>query len=107
MESQISNIDVTITPIMVAMAVFVSFAIQFIKALLNRLAFFGTDEIKKSFFPMISITLTIGAFFLAGVENFLLAGVVMGLSASGGYTMLNGSAGLAKKNGTKPQEIAP
>jgi len=98
MENEINNLDVTVTPIMMSMAIFVSFAIQFIKALLNRFDFFDADEIKKSFFPMISIGLTMGAFFLAGIENWILAGVVMGLTASGGYTMLHGSAGLIKKS---------
>ena len=98
MEEQLNNIDVTITPIMLAMAVFVSFAIQFCKALLSRITFFDADEVKKSFFPMISIALTTLAFYLAGVDNYLLGGIVMGLSASGGYTMLNASAGLVKKN---------
>jgi len=100
MEEQIqklSDIKITITPIMMMMSVFVSFAIQFIKAILERWSFFSADEIKKTLFPMITIALTMAAFYLAGVTEWPLAGAVMGLAASGGYTSFSGSAGLVKK----------
>ena len=97
MENGISEINVNITPLMMAMAVPISFAIQFIKATVKRWSFFNADEIKKSFFPMVSIALTMAAYRLAGIDEWLLAGVVMGLAASGGYQAFSGTAKLVKK----------
>jgi len=102
MEEQIKNlsdIEVNLTPLMMAMAIPISFAIQFIKALANKLEFFRAEEIKKSLFPIVSIALTVGAYWLAGIQEYLLAGIVMGLAASGGYQAFNGTAKLIKKNG--------
>jgi hypothetical protein len=99
MEGQIpdiGDIDVALTPLMMAMAIPISFAIQFVKALANRIELFKAEEIRKSFFPMISITLTIGAYYIAGIQDFLIAGIVMGLAASGGYQAFSGTAKLVK-----------
>lgn len=99
MEEQIANlsdIEVTLTPLMMVLAVPISFAIQFIKALANKVEFFKADEIKKSFFPIVSIALTIGVYYLAGVKDFLIAGSVMGLAASGGYQAFRGAGKLVK-----------
>jgi hypothetical protein len=100
MEGQInlSDIEVTLTPLMIVLAVPISFAIQFIKALANRLEFFKAEEISKSLFPMLSIVLTCLVYMMAGVENWIIAGVVMGLAASGGYQAFNGSAKLVSKS---------
>lgn len=98
MEGQIPNlsdIEVTLTPLMMVLAVPISFTIQFIKALTSHWGFF-TEEIKKSFFPMVSIALTIGIYCLAGIDDYLLAGVVMGLAASGGYQAFSGAGKLIK-----------
>ena len=97
MENGFSQIDVTLTPLMMAMAIPISFAIQFIKALAKKVSFFEAEEIKKSFFPMVSIALTMAAYRLAGIEEWLLAGIVMGLAASGGYQAFAGTAKLIKK----------
>ena len=104
MEDQVGNlsdIEVTLTPLMMALAIPISFAIQFIKALITKVQFFQAEEIKKSLFPMVSIGITAGVYYIAGIENWILSGVVMGLAASGGYQAFNGAAKLVKKpNGT-------
>ena len=46
---------------------------------------------------MVSIALTMAAYRLAGIEEWLLAGIIMGLSASGGYQAFSGTAKLVKK----------
>jgi len=94
--ANLSDIEVTLTDLMMVLAVPISFAIQFIKALADKVEFFKAEEIRKSLFPMISIALTIGAYYIAGVQDFVIAGVVMGLAASGGYQAFSGSAKLIK-----------
>jgi len=102
MEEQINDLNINITTSMMIIAFFCSFAVQFIKVVLKRFTFFSSDEIKKSFFPMLSIALTAGALFIAGVEDWMIAGVILGWSACGGYTSLSGSAGLIKKSPVLP-----
>jgi hypothetical protein len=97
MEEQIKNLNVNITESMMLIALFCSFAVQFVKAALKRFNFFTDDEVKKSFFPMISIFFTAGALFLVGTKDWLMAGVILGWSACGGYDSFSGSAGLVKK----------
>lgn len=100
MEGQVGNlndIDVTLTPLMMALAIPISFAIQFIKALATKVQFFQSEEIRKSFFPMVSIAITAAVYYFAGIERWLLASVVMGLTASGGYQAFSGAAKLVKK----------
>ena len=98
---QFSDIKVNLTPLMMAMAIPISFAIQFIKALANKVEFFKAEEIRKSFFPMVSIAITMAVYYIAGLNDWLLAGVVMGLAASGGYQAFNGAAKLVNGNGNK------
>ena len=95
MEEQIKQLgDITVTPLMLALAIPVTFAIQFIKALVGKWNFFSADEIKKSLFPLVGIAITIMAYYFAGIENWMLAGVVMGLAASGGYDAFSGASRL-------------
>lgn len=88
-----SSLDVTITPTMVVMAGFVSYVLQFIKACVGTWAWL-TGERQKPLWPMVGIALCSLAFGLAHVENFLVAGVVLGLAAGGGYDMFKGTTAL-------------
>jgi len=100
-EEQMSNIDVTLTPLMMAMAVPIALAIEFIKALSKRLDFL-TPEIRKPLLPLVGIMLAMMAFGLAGIENWLMAGTVVGLSAGGGYDLFKGMSRAGKKNPVAP-----
>jgi hypothetical protein len=88
-----SSLEVTITPTMVVIAGFVSYVLQFIKACVcgwPRL----TDAIQKPLWPMVGIALCSLAFGFAHVENFLVAGAILGLAAGGGYDMFKGTTAL-------------
>jgi len=104
MENGLSEINVTLTPLMMTMAVPIALAVEFIKALSNKLNFF-TTEIRKPLFPLVGIGLAILAFGLAGVENWLVAGVMIGLSAGGGYDLFKGMAQVSKKPPVAPAGV--
>jgi hypothetical protein len=89
----ISSLTVTITPTMICIAGFISFVIQFIKACIGQWPKL-TDEIQKPLWPLVGILLCSLAFGMAQVENFLVAGTVLGLAAGGGYVLFKGTTAL-------------
>jgi len=91
MTQSLGGMDVTITPMMMAMAVPIALAVEFIKAIIGRWPII-TPEIRKPLFPLLGIGLALMSFALAGIENWLLAGVLIGLSAGGGYDLFKGMA---------------
>jgi len=102
----ISSLNVTMTPTMYVLGMVVALVLEFIKAMISRWPFM-TPEIKKPLMPLLSISLSSLVFGLAGVEGWLVAGVLIGLAAGGGYDIFRGTAGL-KPNGSigiaKPPE---
>jgi len=89
----INNLNVTMTPTMYVIGLVVALAVEFIKALLSRFSFV-TAEIKKPLFPLIGIGLSAMAFAIGGLENWLIAGVIIGLATGGGYDMFRGTSKL-------------
>jgi len=89
----ISNLNVTMTPTMYVIGLVVALAVEFIKAILSRWSFV-TAEIKKPLFPLIGVFLSSMAFAVGGIENWLIAGVIIGLATGGGYDMFKGTSKL-------------
>jgi len=101
LSNAISSLDVTITPTMLVLALFVSYVVQVIKALVGKWPVL-TEEIEDPLWPMISMTLCTVAFGAAGVENYLVAGAILGLSAGGGFSLFKGTTALSTR---KPEPI--
>jgi len=92
----VNNLNVTMTPTMYVIGLVVALAVEFIKAVLSRFSFL-TAEIKKPLFPLIGVVLSSMAFSLGGIENWLIAGVIIGLATGGGYDMFKGTSNLQVK----------
>jgi hypothetical protein len=106
MEEQISQLaekGVELQYNMIYMAVFISFAVQFAKVLLQRFSFFNEQGVKEAFYPLLSIGLTSAVYYFCGVQDWALAGVIMGSSAAGGYVAFSGTAKMANKINTPVQ----
>lgn len=88
--TNLEGLDVTITTTMQVLAVVVALMVQFVKALLSRWPILS-DEAKKALFPLLSVGFTMGLFYLSGTENWLIASIVTGLTASGGYSVFSGA----------------
>jgi len=101
-QTQLQGLDVTITTTMQVLGVVVALALQFIKAFTVRWAAL-TDDMRKALWPLVSIGLTMLCFWLGKVDNWLIAGVVVGLSACGGYDWFAG----ASKLGAKAPPVVP
>jgi len=103
LSNAISSLEVTITPTMLVIAGFVAYAIQFIKACVGGWARLS-DAIQKPLWPMVGMALCALAFGLGGVENYLVAGAVLGLAAGGGYDIFKGTSALnqPRSNGGEP-----
>lgn len=91
----ISSLDVTITPTMLVLTGVVTYMIQFLKACVSTWVWL-TDEREKAMWPLVGIGLCSLAFGFAGVENFLVAGGILGLAAGGGYDQFKATSGLIK-----------
>lgn len=100
--TELEGLDVTITTTMQVLGVVVALALQVIKGLSSQWDFLS-EEVRKALWPLVSIGLTVGCFYAGKVENALVAGVVVGLAASGGYSLFSG----VTKAGVKPPAIVP
>jgi len=91
MNQSFGGMDITVTPLMMAMAVPIALAVEFIKAIIGNWKII-TPEVRKPLFPLLGIGLAVMSFWLAGIESWLMAGVLIGLSAGGGYDLFKGMA---------------
>ena len=94
---------VTITYAMMVLTIGVALFVELIKVILSRFAWF-TADLKKPFLPLLSIGVTMAVFRATGQTSWLLAGVILGWSASGGYTWV---AGMLEKLGLKTKAVVP
>lgn len=91
----LSNLDVTLTSTTYVVGLVASLAVQFIKAIISRWPSVR-PEIKKPLLPLIGIVLCCLTLAVAGVENWFVAGVVIGLASGGGYDIFKGTSNLSK-----------
>ena len=103
MNQSFGGMDITVTPMMMAMAVPIALAVEFIKAIIGRWKII-TPEVKKPLFPLLGIGLAVLSFWVAGIESWLMSGMLIGLSAGGGYDLFKGMANV--RNG-KPVTNKP
>jgi hypothetical protein len=95
LSSAINSLDVTITPTMFVLAGVVTYMIQFLKACVSTWIWL-TDERENALWPLVGMGLCSVAFGFAGVENYLVAGAVLGLAAGGGYDQFKATSALIK-----------
>jgi len=96
---------VTVTSTMMIMGVGVGLVVELVKAVLSKWPGF-TAEMRKPMLPLVGIGLSMLAFGVAGIENWLLGGIVMGLAAGGGYDFLKGVTRKAAKMGSAAPLLA-
>ena len=101
----ISLEGVTVTSNMMVIGVGVSLVVELVKAVLSRWSGF-TAEMRKPLLPLVGIGLSMLAFGVAGTENWLLGGIVVGLAAGGGYDFIKGVTQKAGKVGSAAPLLA-
>ena len=94
-----SDVEVTLTPMMIAVGILVSLFTEFVKAIISRWPSI-TETITKPAFPLLGCACCMGIFALAGNEQWILCGIAVGLMTGGGYDAFKGMA--AAKNNIKP-----
>lgn len=95
LSSAMSSLDVTITPTMLVLTGVVSYVIQFLKACVSTWVWL-TDEREKALWPLFGMALCSVAFGFAGVDNYLVGGIILGLAAGGGYDQFTATSALIK-----------
>jgi hypothetical protein len=91
---------VTVTYAMMVLTVAVALLVELIKVILSskrivnkqeqpRFPWF-TDDLRKPLLPLLSIGMTMAVFWATGQTSWLLGGVILGWSASGGYSWVTG-----------------
>jgi len=94
---------VTLTYSMMVLTIGVALFVELVKVILSRFVWF-TADMKKPFLPLLSIGITMAVFRATGQTSWLLAGVILGWSASGGYDWV---AGTLQTLGLKSRTIMP
>jgi len=98
------NIEgVTITYAMMVLTIGVALFVELAKVILTGFAWF-TDDLRKPLLPLLSIAVTMAVFRATGQSSWLLGGVILGWSASGGYSWV---AGILETVGLKSRPILP
>lgn len=104
LSSAISSLEVTITPTMIVLAGIVTYVIQFLKACVCTWVWL-TDEREQALWPLVGMGLCSLAFGFAHVENFLVAGAILGLAAGGGYDQFSATSALIKPKPPAPPTV--
>lgn len=97
------QMDVTLTPGMMAVGIVVSLFTEFIKAIISRWPSI-TETITKPAFPLLGCACCMGVFALAGNEQWMLSGIAVGLMTGGGYDAFKG---MAAAKGVKLPPVVP
>jgi hypothetical protein len=98
-----SPMDVTLTPGMLAVGILVSLFTEFVKAIISRWTWM-TETITKPGFPLLGCACCMGIFALAGLEQWMLGGIAVGLMTGGGYDAFKG---MAAAKGVKIPPVVP
>ncbi|MBN2312351.1 MAG: hypothetical protein JXM79_00385 [Sedimentisphaerales bacterium] len=96
---------VTVTSSMMIIGVGVALVVELVKAALSQWPGF-TAEMRKPLLPLVGIGLSMLAFGVAGIENWLLGGIVVGLATGGGYDFIKGVTQKAAKIGSTAPLLA-
>jgi hypothetical protein len=78
------ELQINLTPTMIAVGMLVSLVLEFIKAITSRWSWL-TDTITKPAFPLLACGLCMGIFTWSGSADPLLNGIAVGLMTAGGY----------------------
>ena len=89
--------EVTLTQSMIMLGVVPMIIVQLTKGVLSHFWPAGPEEIIKPLFSLVGIFAAVLMFYALAMESWLMGGIVIGLTASGGYEFTKNMAGLAKK----------
>lgn len=77
------NLSLEMTPAMMVLVPMVAALIQFVKKI-------PQFESYNQWLPIVSLALGVGAAYLQNLPNPIMAGIIIGLTASGAYDVLKG-----------------
>ena len=89
--------DITLTQSMIMLGVVPMIIVQLTKGLLSHFCTEMPDEIVKPLLSLVGIFVAVLMFYALAMESWMMGGIVIGLTASGGYEFTKNMAGLAKK----------
>ena len=89
--------EITLTQSMIMLGVVPMIIVQLTKGVLSHFWPAGPEEIIKPLFSLVGIFAAVLMFYMLAMESWLMGGIVIGLTASGGYEFTKNMAGLAKK----------
>jgi len=78
-----NELQITLTPEMMALVPLVAAILQVIK----RVSWFQDDKV-KAWLPFVSVGVSLGLAYLTKMEDPILPSIIIGLVASGGYDLL-------------------
>lgn len=95
--------DVTLTQTMIMLGVVPMIVVQLFRAVMEHLWPAGPDGIKKPLFMLVGIGVTILIFYTLAMNDWMMGGIIIGLTATGGYEFTKNMGAIVKKkvpNGT-------
>jgi len=95
--------DVTLTQTMIMLGVVPMIVVQLFRAVMECFWPAGPDGIKKPLFMLVGIGITILIFYALAMKDWMMGGIIIGLTATGGYEFTKNMGAIVKKkvpNGT-------
>jgi len=94
--------DVNLTQTMIMLGVVPMIIVQLFRAVLEYFWPAGPDGIKKPLFMLVGIGTAVLMFYLMAMTDWLVGGIIIGLTATGTYEFTKNMGGIVNKNGIKP-----
>ncbi|HUS74307.1 MAG TPA: hypothetical protein VMY06_14700 [Sedimentisphaerales bacterium] len=95
--------DVTLTQTMILLGVVPMIVVQLFRAVMEYFWPVGPDGIKKPLFMLVGIGTAVLMFYVMAMTDWLVGGIIIGLTATGSYELTKNMGGIVKKkvpNGT-------
>jgi len=95
--------DVTLTQTMIILGVVPMVVVQLFRAVIEHVWPAGPGEIKKPLYLLVAIGITVLMFYAMATKDWLVGGIIIGLTSVGGYEFTKNMGAIVKKkvpNGT-------
>ena len=89
--------DVTLTQTMIMLGVVPMIVVQLFRAVMECFWPAGPDGIKKPLFMLVGIGITILIFYALAMKDWMMGGIIIGLTATGGYEFTKNMGAIVKK----------
>ena len=89
--------DVTLTQTMIMLGVVPMIVVQLFRAIMEYFWPEGPDGIKKPLFMLVGIGITVLIFYALAMEDWMMGGIIIGLTATGGYEFTKNMGAIVKK----------